>query len=324
MKIHLLFFYFINYCVYSQISDSTNVKAKNFNSNATQYNGSYYYPKTKIKAEFINRLSDSIPESSGLITFDSLLWTHNDDHDTSLYGMDESGKIRKKINLPHVINQDWEEITQDENYIYIGDFGNNYQGNRTNLRILKFDKKNIYNKNLSYESITFTYEKQIDLRPQASNSTNFDCEAFLVYKDSIYLFTKEWKNQKTTIYSLANQAGNHIAKVQKSLDTQGLITGATFLPEQKTIVLCGYTKKGKAFLYLLKNFKHSDFLSGNKRRIDLKFSFHQIEGIATFDGINFYITNEHLQLKPILNVPQKLHKINLSDFLDINIKNQKL
>ena len=319
MKINILIFCLINYGVYSQINGCTDVKAKNFKPNATQNDGSCYYPKTKIKAKFVAQLSDSIPESSGLIAFDSLLWTHNDDHDTTLYGMDESGKIRKKINLPHVVNQDWEEITQDENYIYIGDFGNNYLGNRKNLHILKYDKKTIFSDKPSCDTIAFSYEKQTDFKPQSGNSTNFDCEAFLAYKDSIYLFTKEWKDQKTTIYTLANQAGNHIAKAKAILDVKGLVTGATYIPLQKTIVLCGYTKKGKTFLYFLNDFKNSDFFSGNKRKINLKLRFHQIEGIATFDGINYYISNEHLQLKPIINVPQKLHKINLGAFLNSNL-----
>ncbi|RVT77422.1 T9SS C-terminal target domain-containing protein [Flavobacterium sufflavum] len=323
MKIHFLIFCLICNFTYSQISGCTDAMAKNFNPNATINDGSCSYSKTKLKPDFSSIISDSIPETSGLIAFDSLLWTHNDDHDTTLYGMDVSGKIRKKITLSNVINQDWEEITQDENYIYIGDFGNNYQGNRTNLHILKTNKSTIYDQNPKCDTITFVYENQTDFSPQASNATNFDCEAFLVYQDSIYLFTKEWKTQQTTIYSLPNSTGNHVAKVKASLNTEGLVSGATFMPSQKTIVLCGYSKNGKPFLYLLYDFKDSDFLSGNKRKINLKIPFHQIEGIATFDGIHYYLTNEHLQLKPILNVPQKLHEINLSPFLNSFLQNQK-
>jgi hypothetical protein len=29
-----------------------------------------------------------------------------------------------------VVNKDWEEISQDSTYFYIGDFGNNVSGNR--------------------------------------------------------------------------------------------------------------------------------------------------------------------------------------------------
>ncbi len=323
MKIHLLIFCFIYSCTYAQISGCTDPLSENFNPNATLNDGSCLYPKTKLKPDFSNNISDSIPETSGLIAFDSLLWTHNDDHYTTLYGLDLSGKIRKKITLRNVINQDWEEIAQDENHIYIGDFGNNFQGNRTNLHLLKISKNSLYSENPKCDTIAFIYENQTDFSPQPGNATNFDCEAFLVYQDSIYLFTKEWKTQKTTIYTLPNSAGNHIAKRKGSLDTEGLVTGATFIPSQKTIVLCGYTKNGKPFLYLLYDFKDSIFFSGNKRKIHLKMPFHQIEGIATFDGIHYYLTNEHLELKPIFNIPQKLHAIDLSSFLNSYLQKQQ-
>ncbi len=320
MKIYFLILCFISSFGYSQISGCTDPLAKNFNPKASINYGNCLYQKTKLKPEQSTIISDSIKETSGLIVFDSLLWTHNDDHDTTLYGMDSLGKIRKKIILDKVINQDWEAITQDENNIYIGDFGNNYQGNRTNLHILKIGKNSLYSKKPICDTIAFSYENQTDFSPQRGNSTNFDCEAFLAFPDSIYLFTKEWKTQQTTIYAVPNSAGNHIAKRKYSLNIKGLVTGASYFPEHKKIVLCGYTKNGKPFLYLLYNFRNNDFSSGNKRRINLKLPFHQIEAITTSDGIHYYLTNERLALKPILNIPQKLHEINLSRYLKTQLQ----
>jgi hypothetical protein len=37
----------------------------------------------------------------------------------------------------------------------------------------------------------------------------------------------------------------------------------------------------------------------NKRKIKLKLPFHQIEGIATFDGFHYFLSNEHTVIKPI-------------------------
>ena len=99
------------------------------------------------------------------------------------------------------------------------------------------------------------------------------------------------------------------------MDTKGLITGFTYLEDKKLITLCGYTKVGKPFLYLLYDFKNQDFLSGNKRRIDLKLPFHQVEGIATKDGLHYFITNESLVRKPVLNNPQQIHYLDLSSAL---------
>ena len=137
----------------------------------------------------------------------------------------------------------------------------------------------------------------------------------MVSKDSIYLFSKQWKSNKTGIYTIPKQTGNHIAQLQKTINTKGLITGATYLESKKLIAFCGYSKHGKPFLYLLYDFKNQDFASGNKRKIKLKLPFHQIEGITTTDGLHYYLTNEALILKPILNIPHQIHYFDLSSIL---------
>ncbi|WDF62510.1 T9SS C-terminal target domain-containing protein [Flavobacterium sp. KACC 22763] len=301
---------------YSQNEVHPDVKAKNYNSKAIN-TGKLSNKNLKLKPEYSIRLSDSIKETSGLIAFENLLWTHNDDHDKTIYGLDSLGKIKKKIVLEQAVNHDWEEISQDNTNIYIGDFGNNYSGNRSDLKILKIDKKSFLEGNPNIETISFTYSDQTDFSPSKPNKTDFDCEAFIVSKDSIYLFTKQWKSSKTNIYVLSKQKGTQTAKFKSTLDTKGLVTGATYLEDKKLITLCGYTKVGKPFLYLLYDFKNQDFLSGNKRRIDLKLPFHQVEGIATKDGLHYFITNESLVRKPVLNNPQQIHYFDLSSILSL-------
>ncbi|BFM41926.1 hypothetical protein CFS9_05670 [Flavobacterium sp. CFS9] len=301
---------------HAQILGCTDPLSKNYNPSATINDGSCSYKNIHLKPQYSKLLSDSIKETSGLIAFNKLLWTHNDDHDTTIYGLDSLGKIQKKVILKQVTNHDWEEISQDSSFLYLGDFGNNYSGNRTDLNILKIEKKSFLEGNPAIEKISFQYSDQTDFSAKKPNTTNFDCEAFIVSKDSIYLFIKQWKASKTNIYVLPNQSGTHVARLKHTLNTKGLVTGATYLESKKTIVLCGYSKLGKPFLYLLYDFKNTDFLSGNKRRIKLKLPFHQIEGIATLDGLHYYLTNESLVRKPILYVPQQLHYFDLSSLLN--------
>ncbi|MRX68160.1 hypothetical protein SAMN06265349_103592 [Flavobacterium resistens] len=313
----LSFYFFLIYCsVNSQVVGCNDLYAKNYDKTAIENNGSCQYENFKIRPKYSIRLNDSIKETSGLISFENLLWTHNDDHDKIIYGLDTLGKIKKKVILNKAINNDWEEISQDSSSVYIGDFGNNYSGNRNDLRILKINKKDFFEENPTIETISFKYADQTDFSPKKQNATDFDCEAFIVSKDSIYLFTKQWKSSKTSIYVLPNQPGNYIAQLKQTLDTKGLVTGATYLESKKLITLCGYSKLGKPFLYLLYGFKNNDFLSGNKRRIDLQLSFHQIEGITTIDGLHYYLTNETLIRKPIINVPAQIHYLDLSPILN--------
>lgn len=321
MKEFIFFFFFFTTTMYCQITGCTDPLSKSYDSNATLNDGSCLYEKIKLKPEYSKKLNDSVKETSGIISFENLLWTHNDDFDKTIYGLDSLGKIKKKIILKSATNHDWEEISQDSSYVYIGDFGNNYAGNRTDLKILKIEKKSFLKGNPIIETIFFNYSDQTDFSPKKPNTTDFDCEAFIVTKDSIYLFTKQWKSSKTSIYTLPNKSGNHKAQLKGTFDTKGLVTGATYLEPKKLIALCGYSTKGRTFIYLLFDFKSHDFLSGNKRRVSLKLSFHQIEGITTDDGLHYYLTNEALIRKPFLNVQQQVHYFDLSSILSPYFRN---
>ncbi|WP_281637618.1 T9SS C-terminal target domain-containing protein [Flavobacterium marginilacus] len=313
-KILLLFFLFVTGS-YAQTKGCTDHFAKNFDPNATDNDGSCVYASVKVKAQFTEKISDTIKETSGLTAFDNLLWTHNDDGDTAIYGLSTKGKIEKKVVFPRVKNNDWEEISQDSLYLYIGDFGNNYRGNRQDLRILRIEKKSVLDNAPLVDTIAFSYADQTDFTVQKPNTTNFDCEAFVVMKDSNYLFTKQWSDRKTGVYTLPKTPGTHIAQLKETLDVHGLVTGATALPDGKGVVLCGYSPMLQPFVYLLYGYKNNNFANGNKRKIKIELPFHQIEGIATEDGSLFYLTNEATVKKPFVNTPQQIHTIDLEPYL---------
>jgi len=300
----------------AQVLGCTDTLSKNYNPLASSNDGSCCYSKKSIRPYSSVVLSEALHETSGLLFWDGFLWTHNDDTDTNLYALDTiSGKIIKKIKLNHVANTDWEEIAQDSAFIYIGDFGNNYKGNRNDLKVLRIEKKSLLLGQSKIDTIAFQYSNQTDFSLQHSNRTNFDCEAMLLTQDSLYLFTKEWKSKKTSLFALPKTPGDYVANYKATHNVKGLITGATYLKNQKLIALCGYSKKLKPFIYLLYDFKANDFFSGNKRKIKLKLPFHQIEGITTNDGLHYYVSNENFTRKPIIAVPQKLHLLDLSIYL---------
>lgn len=299
----------------AQTFGCTDIKANNFNLNATINDGSCTYNSASISSLNSWLLPEILNETSGIIWWNNKLWTHNDDTDLNIYSLDTSDiNNYSKYPLSSCVNNDWEEISEDSTFIYMGDFGNNVNGNRTNLKILRVDKVSLLKNDPKVDTINFSYSTQTDFTPTGSNNTDFDCEAFVVSKDSIYLFTKEWVSKKSAIYALPKSPGTYFADFISSYNVEGLITGATYLEEKKTIALCGYSTLLQPFVVLLYDFHKHDFFSGNKRKISLNLAFTQVEGIATEDGINYFISNERFT-KSIVTTPAKINRIDLSNYL---------
>lgn len=302
------------------VQGCTDALALNFNPEAVVNNGTCMYAAATVQPGASVGLPDAVKETSGLVLWGSHLYTHNDDTDTALYALDTiTGTIAETFPLPAVTNNDWEEMAQDEDYLYIGDFGNNADGNRNDLKILKISKESLQSGVPAVSTINFVYQGQDDYTAAGSNNTDFDCEALIVSNDSIYLFTKQWVSRKTAVYVLPKTPGTFTASLKAVHDVNGLITGAAYVKDKRLVVLTGYSPTVQPFLYLLYDFKGHDFFSGNKRKIGLSLPFHQVEGIATANGIDYYVTNE--RLVKIITVPQKLHRLSLAPYLQDYIAN---
>ncbi len=315
----ILVFIILSGNAHAQIYGCTDRLALNYNSSATINDGSCIYNLSNISPLGSLPLDEVLSETSGLIFWNNNLWTHNDNFDSNIYMLDTLyGRIVQVYPLTGIENRDWEEISQDEDYVYIGDFGNN-SGNRTDLRILKVSKVSLISGSPDIDSIEYSYSDQVDFTP-AGNDTDFDCEAFIVTDDSIYLFTKQWVSNQTSLYSLPKNAGNYTAKLRSSLDVNGMITGAVYLGSERIIALSGYSNRLVPFVYLLYDFTGSDFFDGNKRKIGILLDFHQIEAITSTDGIKYFMSNESFSLFPLTNTPQKIHVFNLSSFLGNYLK----
>lgn len=298
----------------AQVSGCTDPLAANYLPAATKNDGSCIYAAASVGAASTFRLPDSLAESSGLLLHRGFLWSHNDDTDPGLYfWKPDTTPLLGRKTIGGVKNNDWEDLTRDDAYFYVGDFGNNGSGNRRNLNILRIADPYPQGTELKADTIRFTYEDQNDFTAQPANSTDFDCEAMIAFGDSLYLFTKQWLSQKTACYVLPKTPGTHVARLRSSFDVQGLITGAAVLPDQQLLLLCGYSKMLQPFVYLCYDFEGSQFFSGNKRKLNLDLSFHQVEGISTENGFDVYVSNE--QLRQFITVAPQIHKLDLRPFL---------
>lgn len=257
----------------------------------------------------ITLLDDLVDESSGLVFLNNNLITFNDSGgNNSLYEIDiVNGELIRTVDIINATNYDWEDITADSEYIYLGDFGNNY-GNRQDLLIYKIsisDFLNTSDNTVSAEQINFSYSDQITFQSNPYNS-NFDAESIISFNDSLYIFTKNWADRKSNVYSLPKNAGSYIASKIDSLDVEGLITAAEYNINSNTVTLLGYNPDS-TFVIELTNFNNSNFSQGLISKFPLvvpeNYSI-QTEGLTNIN--NYY----YISAEDYLGNPQVLYRIN--------------
>lgn len=240
-------------------------------------------------------LPKTLNEVSGIETIKnlSLIWMITDAGNAQiLYGVDDKGAVKKELEIK-AKNNDWEDLTSDdEGNIYIGDFGNN-DNDRKNLTILKIKNESLNNSDeVTVESIAFQYPDQ-DKFPPKKKDYYFDCEAFFYYQDSLFLFTKSRvKNNygQTNIYKLPAKPGNYTAEFIGSFnagsDKNSWITAADISDDGRKIVLLSSKS-----VWIFSNYEGSNFLTGTSTELDLN-HISQKEGVCFINNNTLYITDE--------------------------------
>ena len=316
--LHLLFFVSFVIKINAQVAGCPDPAANNYNALVTINDGSCTYNDITLTPTLKFNLNTVLNESSGLLNWKNLIWSHNDSgNGPDIYGMNSTtGAIQRTVFISNATNVDWEDIAQDNNFIYIGDFGNNANGNRTDLKIYRIAKKDVTAKDtVAATIIHFSYSDQTDFTPKGANNTNFDCEAMIAYGDSLFLFSKDWVDNKTRLYKLPKKPGTYTATMIGELNIAGLITGAEVLSTQRVIVLSGYNTLLSPFIYLLYDFNGNNFFAANKRKVPVNATFTQMEGICSKSTTNFFVSNEKYS-KFGINVPAKVNSLNLGPLLN--------
>lgn len=232
-----------------------------------------------------------------MIYIDGRLITHNDSQGAAaLYEIDPlTGNVVREVQIANAQNIDWEDIAYDDEYIYIGDFGNN-NGTRTDLKIYRISRQaylNEENTSVPAEIISFNYTDQIDFS-NAPLATAYDAEALIAFGDSLYIFTKNWSEQKTSVYPVPKIPGNYELTKTDSLEVGAWVTGADICQETGRILLTAYTWT-TPMVISISNYSENKFSEGEVQILQLQappgFS-HQIEGVACINPNLFYITSE--------------------------------
>ena len=266
------FLYWLFYLKTSLCNCTSEVKNSKFSP------GGHFYQVSKAI-----KLPSVVNEGSGLVRAgnDSTFWTHNDSGGKpEIYEISKRGKLLKTLPILNVKNQDWEDITRDEErHIFIGDFGNN-ENIRKDLAIYKFPE----NQPEKLEKITFHYADQKAFPPDKKNR-NFDCEAFFALGDSLYLFSKNRGDKSVKLYAIPSRAGNYKLVPKDKIFLKTMVTGAAISPNKKIFALLTY---GKVFLFYIDN----QGVSFKKPMLCFKFAHKQTEGITFLTDETMLISNE--------------------------------
>lgn len=258
----------------------------------------------------IGLLNSSIRESSGLLFFNNHLITHNDSgNEPILYEMDTTAlSVLREVTITNVENKDWEALTQDETYIYIGDFGNNV-GTRTDLAIYRINKNEyLVSDQVEAEIIEFSYEDQVDFIN--NGNSDWDAEAFIAMQNELVIFTKQWQSQGTVAYSIPKTIGVHSASRIGEINDVGLVTDASYWANTQELFLLGYSSILTPFLIKFENSISATIFDGELISYDLGLSFIQAEGIAQSREHQLYFTSEYFSRQtPSITSEARLFKL---------------
>lgn len=250
------------------------------------------------KLQTLAALSSELDECSGMISLGDSLYVGNNDSgnpaELYVFSLQKIPRATKTVKISGAQSVDWEELAADEEFVYIGDTGNN-NGSRKDLAIYKVKKEDLRQQDeAKAEKIEFSYPEQKEFTKAKKH--NFDCEALICIGDSLYLFTKNRGNSRTDLYSLPKTAGKYKAKHIDSYDAGGLVTGADYKQTDTggELVLIGYNTEEKGyhpFLIYFYEIQDLAFFKSPSMRLTFTGSL-QTESVLFAGDQKVYVTNE--------------------------------
>lgn len=258
------------------------------------------YTNSVGKANKLYELDPILTESSALCVWNNIFWSLNDSGgQPCLYGVNrQTGKLCYVIHVANAKNIDWEALTQDDKYFYIGDFGNNY-GNRKDLRVIKVKKPDSLNRkefSIQGEFISFCYPDQKNFKAR-KHRNKWDCESMIYQNDSVFLITKNWVTSFSVIYALPTKPGNYVAIKKAVFNADGLVTDAALSADGKTLYLVGY-RDYVPYISVISNYSASSLKQSRVKRYEFSALLGtQTEGICFFEN-NLYFSCEKTKVNP--------------------------
>lgn len=292
---------------------------------SAQQNGTSASPRPLTPAAQVTH--EPLGEMSGMVKsrrYPNTYWVHNDSGDAPrIFAVRGDGSVimpswvggefyvgspveGKKpypgIEIGAAVNSDWEDITLDNDTLYIADMGNNGNARRDmGVYVVPEPNPDAVTATRSLKWLPIAYPDQ-EAFPSAQ--WHFDCEAIFVHNGKLHFLSKNRAPGKintpetgTTLYRLESahtDRVNVLRKLDSLPDIGGWVTGASLSPDGKTLaVLCQAPAQS---VWLFEVGKTGDrLLSGKARRLVVS-GAKQCEAVC-FDGDNtLLVTNEQRDL----------------------------
>jgi hypothetical protein len=184
-----------------------------------------------------------LQETSGLYCpkVDFVFTINDSGNEPIIYDVNHTGHI---INEKVVAakNKDWEALTGDDKYFYVGDIGNN-SGKRQSIQIHVVPKHNNNTKS-DITSLNIFYTNNSVKKNRYLNH-DFDAEALINVENNLLLFSKSWDTGILYIYQLNKIEPKQNARFISTIGgLPGVITGGDFDSKNNRFILIGYELKG--------------------------------------------------------------------------------
>jgi hypothetical protein len=245
-----------------------------------------------FKAHSVTVLDDKVVETSGLIYFDNSFWTINDSgNENILYRIDpKSGLVIGEISINNSTNIDWEEISQDQEYIYVADIGDNSRV-RDEKQIYRLKKSEVLKVktggSMDCEVIRFRYP-EIE-----SKKISYDAEALISMNGVLHLFTKDLFESRH--FTIPAQPGQTTATFIESYASNGQVTGAAIGPSTNSIIMVGYFGFGDRLFWEVKDFTKTSVMGTAAQPLSLGSVTEtgQVEAVCFGADGKVFFTNEN-------------------------------
>jgi hypothetical protein len=250
-------------------------------------------------------LPEELKETSGLYCpkVGSAYSVNDSGNEPIIYQVDSAGRIidKKVITAENV---DWEALTGDQQYFYIGDVGNN-SGNRKYVQVHAVPKQDNNNDEPNVQTSKVLYINN-SVKKNVYLNHDFDAETLINLDDNLFLFSKSWNTGILFIYQLnktsLEQEVDHVGVIE---GLPGIITGGDFDSKNNRFILSGYDINRLGSL--------SPFIAIVNKDLTLHKLFElsgygQVEGICVTPNNEVWFTQESSFFSK-----QKLVKLNLTE-----------